>query len=497
MDTFKKVYNDYIKQIIETIITDFNGKIVGSEEMIFETIMNKLSINPDNIKSDISIKNNIKITDYSELSKQLTCNLSKEIKKTEGIFFSPPESIKKMINYIDKIEGSKIGHNIKDILEPSYGSGEIINYLEKYYDNTKELPLNITGIEKNNDIYNTTQILKEGCNNVNLINEDFLLFSNDKKFDLIIGNPPYFVMKKNGIPKEYKNYMKGRPNIFTIFILKSLDLLKNNGILAFILPKSFMNCSYYSSVREFIFENFNIKTIIECFDDKYIETEQETIILILKKQKVELNAEYCINNNYYLFNTKDNILRMKEIMNSSTTLNEMGFSVFNGNFVWNQEKNKLTNNSNNVRLIYSGDIKNNKVQELDMDEIKEKWNDLTNKYENEPNKSLKNKIDKKHYVFGHDPEPLRGLMLVINRGYGNASYKLNYALIDSLDKYYLENHVLGIKYNGKISKEDLIIKYNNIILSLNNKKTHDFISMCMGNNAMNTTELEYLLPIFN
>ena len=438
------------------------------------------------------------MSDFSELSKDLTNSLSDEIKKKEGIFFSPPESIKRMTNYINNmLKGSKIGKDIKDVLEPSYGSGEIIKYLEKYYNKSKDLSLNITGVENNEEIYNNTKNLREGFNNtVNLIKDDYLLFKAGKKYDLIIGNPPYFVMKKKVIPKKYQKYMKGRPNIFTVFILKSLELLNNNGILAFILPKSFMNCSYYSGVREFIFKNYQIKTIIECFDDKYIETEQETIILILKKQEKISNSKNCIRNNYYLFNTKKNIVKMKEAINGSTTLNKLGFSVFNGNFVWNQEKPKLTNKMENIRLIYSGDIKNNKLEELNEKTLKERWDELKEKYEKNPKKSIKDKIDKKHYVSVHDVKPLKGITLVINRGYGNSKYNLNYALIDCLDEYYLENHVLGIKYNGELSKEEQLIRYNDIILSLNNKKTHDFISMCMGNNAMNTTELEYLLPIF-
>lgn len=435
------------------------------------------------------------MNNFSELSIQLTDKLTEYVKKENGIFFSPPESIEKMIKYINNVlRKSKIGKDIIDILEPSYGSAEVINCLDKYCNGL----INISGIENNEDIYNGTKHLESVFNNnVNLIKEDFLIFNNDKKYDLVIGNPPYFVMKKKDIPKEYKKYMKGRPNIFTIFILKSLDLLKDNGILAFILPKSFLNCSYYSSIRELIFNNYQIKTIIECFEDKYIETEQKTIILVLKKQEKRTNSKFCIKNDYYLFNTKDNISKMKEAINGSTTLNKMGFTVFNGNFVWNQEKNKLTNEANNVRLIYSGDIKNNKIQELDIDEIKEKWDDFKNKYKSEPKKSLKDKIDKKHYVSNHGIKPLSGLMLIINRGYGNAKYKLNYALTDNLEEFYLENHILGIKYNDKISKKELLKKYNMIISSLNNDKTHEFIYMCMGNNAMNTTELEYLLPIFD
>ena len=77
------------------------------------------------------------------------------------------------------------------------------------------------------------------------------------------------------------------------------------------------------------------------------------------------------------------------------------------------------------------------------------------------------------------------------------AYKLNYTIVDDIDGgYYLENHVLGIKYNGLITKEELLIQYNNIIKSFQDERTIEFLQSCMGNNAMNTTELEKLLPIF-
>ena len=39
----------------------------------------------------------------------------------------------------------------------------------------------------------------------------------------------------------------------------------------------------------------------------------------------------------------------------------MNFEVKVGNVVWNQVKDKLTNNKNDTRLIYSSDIVNNKL----------------------------------------------------------------------------------------------------------------------------------------
>ena len=41
-------------------------------------------------------------------------------------------------------------------------------------------------------------------------------------------------------------------------------------------PKSFLNCLYYDKTRKHIVEHYNILNIIECSDDKYLETQQNT-----------------------------------------------------------------------------------------------------------------------------------------------------------------------------------------------------------------------------
>lgn len=440
--------------------------------------------------------------DYSELSSSLTEGLTEDIKKKQGIFFSPPTSIKRCINYINNI----LKHDYTTVLEPSCGSCEFINYLDK------QEGLDITGIENNETIFESVKHLSFK-NNVTVVHEDFTTYETYKKYELIIGNPPYFVFPKNKIDKKYHPYIAGRPNIFLVFILKSLELLSDNGILAFILPKSFLNCSYYTKVREYIYHTFNVKTILDCSKDQYIETQQDTFILILKKTKKKFtNDKYFILNNY-IMNTENNIQMMKKIINSSKTLHQLGFVVLNGNFVWNQERDSLTNNTENVRLLYSGDIMSGKLRTLDTEDVKVIWDEYHQKMsvinellqkDDQNQKLIKNKktlldkIEKKHYVMSekHPNKQMVGMSLIINRGYGNTDYTLDYALVE-LDKYYLENHVLVIKYSGDISNEELKKKYERVIKSFKSEKTNTFVDLCMGNNAMNTTELEYLLPILN
>ena len=284
---------------------------------------------------------------FSNESKQLTKQLSKEDKKKNGIYFTPPTIIAKIIKVL-----FPYFKNIVKILEPSCGSGEFIQRFERFP------KFNIDAIEYNETIYNSIKSKFKST----ILNTDFLEWSSTKKYDLIVGNPPFYVMKKNQIKNnKYEHYYTGRPNIFVLFIAKSLELLENNGILSFVLPKNFMNCLYYNSLRKYISTTFKIIDIIECYQDKYLETQQDTIVLIIQKQNSVLNnSNYTINiNNYTIFNTPSIITQIKTSYQNTTTLKNMNFEVKVGNVVWNQVKDKLTDDESETRLIYSSDIVNN------------------------------------------------------------------------------------------------------------------------------------------
>lgn len=402
--------------------------------------------------------------EYSKLSHTLTETISKDDKKNNGIYFTPPKTIAKNLEVLDSHM-----KNIKSVLEPSCGSGEFILLLDQQF---KKLNLNIDidAIEFNKTIYNS--IKKNVSNNIKLYNENYLLYDNSKTYDLIIGNPPYYVMKKKDVPKSYHNYFNGRPNIFILFIIKSLKILNKNGILSFVLPKNFLNCSYYDETRKYISEHYKILTIMEC-NDKYIETQQSTIILIVQKTLEQThNDDYILKSgSYTIFGLPENIIKLTKLYENSSTLSKSGFKVCVGNIVWNQCKDELTNDSTKTRLIYSSDIKNNK---LDI-------------------RSYSNK-EKKNYINREgDNSPL----LVVNRGYGIGNYKFQYCLLKGKLNYLIENHLICIKYNKEISDIELIELYKKIIKSLENKKTHEFIALYFGNNAINTTELSEFLPIYD
>jgi len=398
---------------------------------------------------------------FSTLSKDLTKKLDDNEKKANGIYFTPKNIVTDMINICKK-------HNkkIKRVLEPSCGSCQVINEVDKAFED-----IQIDGVEFNNTIFTEIKAL-EHTNNTNLMNNDYLKYVPEEKYDLIIGNPPYFVMSKKDVDTIYYNYFDGRPNIFILFIIKAMFELKMNGILAFVLPKNFLNCNYYNKLREHIVDNFKIVSIKDHSNEKYIETGQDTIVLIIQKRKKRtINIKYVLKfGENTIFNTKEGIKKLKEYYKDATTLKNMKFEVKVGTVVWNQVKDKLTDDNTNTRLVYSSDIVDN---ELSIKEYK--------------NPAKKNFIDQ---------EGSTDLLLVVNRGYGKGKYKFSYCLIDTEKKYLIENHLICIKSLEELERSVLLEKYNLIINSLKSEKTKSFIELYCGNNALNTKELAEVVPIY-
>jgi len=395
--------------------------------------------------------------EYSTLSKELTSKLSKDAKKQDGIYFTPPAFVKKNIQLLQPYLSAE-----SHILEPSCGSGEYITALRDAVPTT-----HITGVEYNDVIYDS--IVGMNSDQTRIVHADFLKYETDQRFDCIVGNTPYYVMKKADVPKTYHPYFVGRPNIFIPFIIKSSLMLKDGGVMSFVLPKNFLNCLYYDKTRKYIASQFQILHIVECHD-KYIDTQQDTILLIVQKSDVVDNKIFILENEYTVFVLVESHAAMTGLYKNSKTLSELGFQAVVGNVVWNQCKNILTDDTTKTRLIYSSDIVNNSLVQ----------------------KTYNNK-DKKNYI---NKPGIRCPLIVLNRGYGVGTYKFNYCLIDEPFEYLIENHLICIEHTVEMKKKDLIAAYKKIIASFNDPRTAEFIQLYFGNNAVNTTELNNILPIY-
>ena len=403
---------------------------------------------------------------FSELTIEITKNLTKEEKKNHGIFITPKSIISSLYSVILKHLNNDTS-SITRILEPSCGTCEVVNFCDNNLHGVE-----IDAIEYHSTVFDSIKDLTFK-NNVKLYREDFLKFKAAGNYDLVIGNPPYFVCKKGDIPHEYSEYIHGRPNIFGVFILRSISLTRPGGIIALIIPKSFLNSLYYSKIRNYIKQTCSIIKIDDYSSlNDFIDTEQSTFGLVIQKNTVEAEHSECkysmLFNGNFMFTNNSNELR--EIFQGATTIEKMGLKVRTGQVVWNEVKDELTDNDANTVLIYNTNIsKDNKL------ELKKFKNDQKGQYINRDGRS--------------DP------VLVVNRGNGNSAYKLNYAVISKCS-FLVENHLNEIYAPEGMNSEQALETYKKIIRSFENPKTKKFIKMFLGNNGLSKTELETIFPIY-
>ena len=217
---------------------------------------------------------------FSALTIELTKSLSKDEKKDYGIFITPLCIIDKLVsNSTQYAKDNNI--SIQTILEPACGTCAIVNYCD-----TSFKSVTIDAVEFNEKMYEAIKDLPfSKKNKVTIHQSDFITYKSQTIYDLTISNPPYFVCKKGyKVPQEYTEYIIGRPNIFGIFILKQLSMTRVGGLAAFIIPKSFMNSSYYGKIRDYIKATCKIVLLEDyALDNDFIDTEQATFGLILHK----------------------------------------------------------------------------------------------------------------------------------------------------------------------------------------------------------------------
>ncbi|MBL0007950.1 MAG: N-6 DNA methylase [Saprospiraceae bacterium] len=107
-------------------------------------------------------------------------------------------------------------------------------------------------------------------------------------FDVVIGNPPYVDIKalEGDIVKQiFKSYKtaNNRINLFSVFIEKSIDLLKTAGKFSFIIPSSILTQESYKPLRNLLLSKSRIDSVVrlpnESFGGSAGEVKVDTIIL--------------------------------------------------------------------------------------------------------------------------------------------------------------------------------------------------------------------------
>lgn len=225
-------------------------------------------------------------------------------RKRKGQVFTPVAIANFMANQFENLNSKK---HIT-LLDPGSGSGALtaaacdilLNTQNVYsveaflYENDTQ----IISLLKANMEHLRSKIAKSGKEfKYHIIKKDFLtenaaaLKSPDARYDYIISNPPYYkINKSSSLAKIMNDLVKGQPNIYSFFLALSTNLLKEDGVMTFITPRSFCSGEYFKCFRKWLLSRLNIQKI-HMFESRKQpfrnEVLQETIIISAGKELVK------------------------------------------------------------------------------------------------------------------------------------------------------------------------------------------------------------------
>lgn len=333
--------------------------------------------------------------------------MPKSLRKNYGQFFTSKETAIYMASLFNVPQSDHIS-----VLDPGAGSGilsaAIIERLCK--SGIKNIDLvcyenddNIIGLLEENlaliklsvdisfnyEIRKENYILTQECNYNYMLGAD----SDPRKYDIVIGNPPY---KK--IPKDAPEALAmpdicyGAPNLYFIFMEMAVFDLVPDGEMVFIIPRSWTSGAYFKSFRQKFFSECVIEHIhLFVSRDKVFDNEsvlQETMIIKVKKsidkpEKITVtttnsnsdfsditrfNAPYDVvvagsDKFVYLVTNADDVDTLEKLSQWSDTLPSLGMRMKTGLTVDFRNRDALKNAEEDsaVPLFYSQHIQNGKV----------------------------------------------------------------------------------------------------------------------------------------
>ncbi len=122
----------------------------------------------------------------------------------------------------------------------------------------------------------------------------------DKKFDVIVGNPPYMATEhmRQLIPLEYPIYSKEYYSAFKqydkyfLFIERGLNLLTENGYLGYIVPSKLTKVGAAKRLREMLVEKGALSKIFSFGANQIFKNKTTYTCLLILRGSSQTNLEY-------------------------------------------------------------------------------------------------------------------------------------------------------------------------------------------------------------
>ena len=285
--------------------------------------------------------------------------------------------------YTNKFIANEIFKELPDIdkeeisiLEPSVGVGSFLPFVFKKYEDVKLVNIDVVDIDDSNLKILKLLLSKQKVPlNVNLrfIQADTLLYDFNKRYDLVIGNPPFSKLKAKDATQYLKNNLnKETTNTFEFFLEKALAI---SDYVVMITPKAILNTPEFSVTRDLLgtkkidciqdygekgFKGVLVETICLFIDTNGQPKNTKVESLTLKKSMIQ-KQQYITDKTYPYWI----IYRNDFFDNISKRLDFNKFTVFRDRQITNSNTTQ-DNGKDCLRVIKSRNISDDGKEIIDI-----------------------------------------------------------------------------------------------------------------------------------
>lgn len=212
-------------------------------------------------------------------------------------YFTPDKLAHFMVNIIPNA-------TIKNVVDLSMGECGLLDAARGKWNDAKLLGADIDGrlvkkIRKKSPyihIYQGDGLSSDLAHNW----EEYSSILSGNKFDLAIANPPFDFYNR----KEWNiNNKKIQLPIEVRFLLKYIDIIRENGYICIILPYGFLSLDLYSELRQYLLSQMYILKIIKLFRGCFTSIDADTCLILFQKKS---------KNNHFA----QNVLKFEELSTS-------------------------------------------------------------------------------------------------------------------------------------------------------------------------------------
>lgn len=335
-------------------------KYSHSELLVLRSELNRIYYSE--YKSDEYYDNFFEIQDLLS-----TLNERESIRKTKGVYYTPNDVVSFIVTNSFKILSQnvdyfKLDNSInfevnfmeicfsKTVFDPTCGAGEFLietldykyNLLERSIANPSIAEVHavlqtIFGNDINPDSINITKLRiflyileRYGIDSIigiskilsqNFTVQDYLQQLTvskeslcERRFDVILGNPPYVEQSKSGLELE-RNY----GNIYAHVLEKSSTQLKQNGVIGFIIPLSYVSTPRMKSIRETLYKLIPTQVILNFSDrpDCLFTSVHQKLTIIFGRNTNSTVSIFTGNYTYWYKNERDFLFQSSEVIENN------------------------------------------------------------------------------------------------------------------------------------------------------------------------------------